>query len=201
MVLPGLTRGASGRRPSHCPTTWLKPSQVAVTMNTNAKAAGGSRQADDERVRLDHVKPHGALYNLSARDPEIALAIAKAIHEIDPGLVLVGLSGSQSIHAAESIGLRVAHEVFAERGYAADGQLLPRSARGAVIESLDASIAQALDLALHGRVLAADGTSLALRADTLCLHGDRSDAATFARALREALEADGVDILPFGVDA
>ena len=157
--------------------------------------------ADDERVRLHHIKPHGALYNLSARDPEIALAIAKAIHEIDPGLVLVGLSGSQSIHAAESIGLRVAHEVFAERGYAADGQLLPRSARGAVIESLDASIAQALDLALHGRVLAADGTSLALRADTLCLHGDRSDAATFARALREALEADGVDILPFGVDA
>lgn len=157
--------------------------------------------ADEERVSLRHVKPHGALYNLSAREPDVALAIAEAVHLIDPGLVLVGLSGSQSIRAAESLGLRVAHEVFAERAYAADGQLLPRSTQGAVIASVDASTAQALGLALHGRVRAADGTSLTLRADTLCLHGDRSDAATFARALHDSLEAGGIDILPFGVSA
>lgn len=157
--------------------------------------------ADDERVRLHHVKPHGALYNLSAREPDVARAIAEAVHGIDPALVLVGLSGSHSIRAAESHGLRVAHEAFCERGYATDGQLLPRSAPGAVIASIDASIAQALDLALHGRVRAADGSSLALRADTLCLHGDRSEAATFARALRESIEAAGIDILPFGVAA
>lgn len=157
--------------------------------------------ADEARVSLQHVKPHGALYNLSAREPDVALAIAEAVHASDPGLSLAGLSGSHSIHAAESLGLRVVHEVFAERGYAADGRLLPRTAQGAVIASLDDSIAQALDLALHGRVRAADGTSLVMRADTLCLHGDRSDAATFARALRQALEAGGVDILPFGVAA
>lgn len=157
--------------------------------------------ADEEHVSLRHVKPHGALYNVSAREPDVALAIAEAVHLIDPGLVLVGLAGSPSIHAAESLGLRVAHEVFAERGYAASGQLLPRSAPGAVIASLDDAIAQALDMALHGRVRTADGGVLTLCADTLCLHGDRSDAATFARALRDSLEAGGVDILPFGVSA
>jgi 5-oxoprolinase (ATP-hydrolysing) subunit A len=157
--------------------------------------------ANEERMSLRHVKPHGALYNLSAREPEVALAIAEAVHAIDAGLVLVGLSGSHSIHAAESLGLRVAHEVFAERGYAADGRLLPRSVPGAIIASLDASIAQALDLSLHGRVGIADGGSLTLRADTLCLHGDRKDAATFARALRQALEAQGVDILALGAAA
>jgi 5-oxoprolinase (ATP-hydrolysing) subunit A len=154
--------------------------------------------ADGTGVKLHHVKPHGALYNLSARDPSVALAIAEAVRGIDPGLVLVGLSGSHSIRAAETCGLCVAHEVFAERSYAADGQLLARSAQGAVIASLGASIAQTLDLALHGRVRAVDGSPLALRADTLCLHGDRDDAAAFAHALRKALETAGVDILPFG---
>jgi 5-oxoprolinase (ATP-hydrolysing) subunit A len=115
--------------------------------------------------------------------------------------VLVGLSGSHSIHAAETAGLRVAHEVFAERGYGNDRHLLPRSAPGAVLASLDEALAQARELTLYGRVRIADGSLLSLRADTLCVHGDRADAAVFARALREALEADGVDILPFGVAA
>lgn len=157
--------------------------------------------ANDEGVALYHVKPHGALYNRSARDLQVATAIAEAILDFDPALVLVGLSGSYSIQAAETAGLRVAHEVFAERGYGGDRRLLPRSAPGAVLASLDEALSQTRELALHGRIRTADGGLHALRADTLCLHGDRADAATFARALREALEADGVDILPFGVAA
>lgn len=155
--------------------------------------------AREEQVALKHVKPHGALYNLSARNDDVAAAIAAAVHGFDASLVLVGLSGSASIRAAEAIGLRVAHEVFAERGYDDDGRLLARTLPGAVIDTLDGAIAQARALALHGHVHTLEGHRLTLRADTLCLHGDRVDAAAFARALREALGADGVDILPFGI--
>jgi 5-oxoprolinase (ATP-hydrolysing) subunit A len=154
--------------------------------------------AAEEGVRLHHLKPHGAMYNRSARDPVAAMAIAQATREIDPELILIGLSGSESIRAAEAAGLRAAHEVFAERGYDANGRLLPRDAPGAVLEDLDDAVRQARELALHGRVHCAGGGSLALRADTLCLHGDRADAAAFARALRTALDADGIEIRAVG---
>jgi UPF0271 protein len=95
----------------------------------------------------------------------------------------------------------VAHEVFAERGYDARGRLLPRGTPGAVIESLDAAIAQVRRLAMHGEVVASDGAIVRLRADTLCLHGDRSDAADFARAVRDALQADGIVVAAIGADA
>jgi 5-oxoprolinase (ATP-hydrolysing) subunit A len=154
--------------------------------------------AADEGVRLAHVKPHGALYNRAARDRAVADAIAAAVRAFDPALALFGLSGSQSTAAGEAAGLRVAYEVFAERGYGADGRLLPRGTPGAVLDSLDAAIAQARALATTGRLALADGSPLELRADTLCLHGDRPDAAAFARALRAALEADGVQVRAFG---
>lgn len=157
--------------------------------------------AAGEGLRLAHVKPHGALYNRAARDRMVADAIAAAVRAFDPELVLFGLSGSALTEAGKAAGLRVAHEVFAERGYAADGRLLPRGRAGAVLESLDAAVAQARALAASGRLALADGSSLALRADTLCLHGDRPDAAGFARALRAALEADGVQVRAFGTQA
>ncbi len=149
--------------------------------------------AQDEGVRLAHVKPHGALYNLAARDRPTADAIASAVAAFDRSLVLFGLSGSQLTAAGEAAGLRVAHEVFAERGYAGDGTLLPRGTPGAVL-AIDAAIEQARNLATSGEIRARDGTLLKLRADTVCLHGDRPDAATFALALRRALEANGVRI-------
>lgn len=157
--------------------------------------------AGEEDMRLAHVKPHGALYNLAARDRAVADAIAMAVAAFDASLILFGLSGSQLTAAGSAAGLHVAHEVFAERGYAHDGQLLPRGAPGAVVESIEAAIAQARALATSGTVTSADGQRLRLRADTLCLHGDRSDAAAFARALRRALEADAVRILPVGAPA
>lgn len=153
--------------------------------------------AREEGVILRHIKPHGALYNRSARDPDVAAAIAAAVHDFDSTLVLVGLSGSASTAAGDTAGLRVAHEVFAERGYGNDARLLPRGTPGAVLDTLDAALAQARMLALHAHVRSDEGMRLPLRADTLCLHGDRDNAAAFACALREGLAADGVDILPF----
>lgn len=177
----------------------LAPADVAASIREQLERIAAI--AREEGVVLRHVKPHGALYNRAARDEAVAAAIAEVVRGIDPSLVLVGLSGSASIRAAEAVGLRVAHEVFAERGYAADGRLLPRDAPGAVLDTLDDALAQARELALHGRVRCAGDGTLALRADTLCLHGDRADAAAFARGLHEALVAGGVDILPFGTAA
>ena len=150
--------------------------------------------AAQEGVRIAHVKPHGALYNLAARDRGIAEAIAAAVACLrcfaDP-VWLVRLA----THRCRRIrGLRVAHEVFAERAYEADGSLAPRGTPGAVIDDLDTSLAQVRTLLREGMVIARDGSRVALRADTLCLHGDRIDAAGFARALREALDADGIRI-------
>ena len=144
--------------------------------------------------RVAYVKPHGALYNLSARDRGVAEAIAVAVRDFDPSLIVYGLAGSESIAAAAAIGLRVANEVFAERRDQADGRLVPRGQDGAVIEDLDGALAQVRMMLHDGAVAARTGERVPIRADTLCLHGDRADAPAFARALREALEADGIGV-------
>lgn len=176
-----------GRRALSVPT-------AEIARSVRAQIERLAAIATAEGVRLVHVKPHGALYNVAADDSGVANAIAATVREIDPSLVLFALSGSALADAGAAHGLRVAHEVFAERGYDRRGRLLPRGSDGAVIESLDAAIAQVRRLASRGEVVADDGSIVALRADTLCLHGDRSDAALFARAVRDALEADGLVI-------
>ena len=148
--------------------------------------------AATQAARLAHVKPHGALYNMAARDPVLADIVARAVRDADPALILVGLSGSALPAAGIAIGLRVLHEVFAERRYEADGTLTPRSHPDAVIHALDDALAQVRGIVSDGSVKARTGERIALRADTLCLHGDRADAAEFARAVRDALEADDV---------
>jgi len=145
-------------------------------------------------TRLAHVKPHGALYNMAARDAALADAIARAVREFDAGLVLFGLAGSALPRAGTAAGLRVAHEAFADRRYQADGSLTPRSAGGAVIEDVDAAVAQAVHIATMGKVDTHDGGTFELHADTICVHGDRPDAALFARRLSEALRSAGVQI-------
>jgi UPF0271 protein len=152
-------------------------------------------------ARLQHVKPHGALYNLAARDRNVAAAIAEAVLEFDGSLILFALSGSQGATAAEQTGVRVAHEVFAERRYEADGRLTPRSEPDAVIEDVDTALSQVRTMVREGVVIARTGQRVPIRADTLCLHGDRADAPGFARALRQALEADGIAVLAPGVAA
>jgi UPF0271 protein len=150
--------------------------------------------AVEQGARLAHVKPHGALYNMAARDRQLADAIATAVRDADPSLALVGLSGSALPSAGAAIGLRVLHEVFAERRYEADGSLTPRARPEAVIHDLDESLAQVRSIVRDGAVTARDGQRIALRADTLCLHGDRADAADFARAVRAMLDAEGVRV-------
>lgn len=143
---------------------------------------------------LRHVKPHGALYNLAAHQRAIADAIVRAIQSIDASLILYGLANSCLTAAGEAAGLRVAHEVFAERAYDRNGQLAPRGTPGAVIESIETSLTQVRQLLRSGHVTARDGAQVPLRADTLCLHGDRADAPLFARALHEAITADHIHI-------
>ena len=175
------------------------PAQIEALVGEQIAALGAL--AASEGIRLAHVKPHGALYNVAARDLAVAGAIARAVARFDSRLILFGLSGSQLTTAGEAAGLRVAHEVFAERRYEADGTLVARGRDDAVIHDLDECITQVRGFVRNGRVSARGGESLPLRADTLCLHGDRADAAGFARAIRSALEADAVRILSVGASA
>ena len=146
-----------------------------------------------------HVKPHGALYNLAARDRGVADTVAGAIRDLDPGLVLVGLAGSASLDAGLAAGLTVAAEGFADRRYEADGSLRARSLPGALLGPDDAAD-QAVSIARDGVVAAHDGSRVAVRADTICVHGDGPDAVAVARAVRTALETAGIGIAPFAAD-
>ncbi|MBA3943412.1 MAG: LamB/YcsF family protein [Herpetosiphonaceae bacterium] len=147
-------------------------------------------------VLLMHVKPHGAVYNLAAKDERVASAIARAVRAFDPDLVLVGLSNSALTAAGEQAGLRVAHEGFIDRRYEPNGMLRARQAEGALLDQVSA-VEQALGLAQRGGVRTADGGWLAVRADTLCIHGDSPEAAQLAQAVRAAFDAAGIVIAPF----
>lgn len=146
--------------------------------------------------RLHHVKPHGALYNQAARDPALADAIAAAVRAVDPGLALYGLAGSELLRAARRAGLRAVAEVFADRGYRADGSLVPRSQPGAFIEDTDTAVARTLRMVREGVVVAVTGETVPLQAQTICLHGDGPHALAFARAIHAALASAGVQIRP-----
>ena len=154
-------------------------------LNALVRAEGG---------RLHHVKPHGALYNQAARDPVLADAIASAVRAIDPGLALYGLAGGELLRAAERAGLRAVAEVFADRGYQADGSLVPRQQPGALIEDVNDAVARTLRMVREGVVQAVSGETVPLRAETVCLHGDGPQALAFARALHAALREAGVQL-------
>lgn len=144
---------------------------------------------------LTHVKPHGALYNQAADDPELALAIARGVARVDRELRLVGLAGSSAMgRAAAACGLRFAAEAFVDRAYDSRGRLVPRSRPGALIDDPQLVAAAAVRLVRERVALAIDGGEVAVEADTLCLHGDTPRAPELARAVREALEAAGVSV-------
>lgn len=153
--------------------------------------------ADDCHVRLTHVKPHGALYNQAADDPRLAAAVAQAVATVNPALRLVGLAGSALLDAGRRAALTVVSEAFADRQYTAAGRLVPRGESGAVISDAESAVRQALTIVTRGVVRGADGTELPVEADTICVHGDTPGALDIARALRAALEAEGVEILAF----
>ncbi len=147
-----------------------------------------------EKTPLRHVKAHGALYNMAAKDAELSRAICQAVKEVDDSLVLFGLANSELTRAGEALGLRVAHEVFGDRSYQPDGTLTRRGTPGAMITDVNQSIEQVLSMVVDGRVKALDGSWVEVQADTLCLHGDQPGAVEFARAIRQALEQEGIRI-------
>ncbi|MVW79212.1 LamB/YcsF family protein [Bordetella sp. 02P26C-1] len=150
--------------------------------------------AATQGARLHHVKAHGALYNMAAKDRALSDAICRAVRDVDASLVLYGLAGSQLIAAAQDLGLRAASEVFADRSYQDDGSLTPRSQPGAMIEDVDTAIAQVLNMVQNRVVRSVNGRDVAVQADTLCIHGDQPNALVFARALREALSKAGIEV-------
>ena len=154
-----------------------------VTQQTEALA----EQAVRVGLRLAHVKPHGALYNVAARDAGVALAIARAVAALDPSLVLVGLAGSQLIKAGQATGLLVLNEVFADRRYQPSGRLVSRETPGALITDPGAAAEQARVLAQSGLVATLGGGAVRIRADTICLHSDTPDALNIAQAVHAAL--------------
>lgn len=145
-------------------------------------------------AKLRHVKPHGGLYNMAARDPALAQAIAVAVKEFDATLILFGLADSALTRAGLAVGLAVAHEVFADRTYQADGTLTPRSQLNALLGTPLLAAAQAVRMVRVGHVRATNGTEVAVRADTVCLHGDGPQSVEFAQAIRLAFERTGISV-------
>ena len=130
--------------------------------------------------KLHHVKPHGALYNQSANNGELAKAIAQAVYDFDSTLTLYGLSASESVRAVEAIGLKAANEVFADRTYQNDGTLTPRSQENSVIENAEQAINQVLMMVDEGKVISVTGQRISVPSDTICIHGDGKNALQFA---------------------
>ncbi|MBT2484458.1 MULTISPECIES: LamB/YcsF family protein [unclassified Microbacterium] len=144
-----------------------------------------------------YVKPHGALYNTIARDERQAEAVVAAVRAIDPSLVLLGLAGGVVLEVAERAGLAVAAEAFADRAYLPDGQLVPRTQEGAVLHDAEAVAERMVRLADEGVIRAIDGTDVAVRAQSICVHGDSPGSVEMAAATRRMLEAAGITVAPF----
>ena len=138
---------------------------------------------------LVHVKPHGALYNMSARDPQIAKTIANAVKDFEPTLVLFGLSGSHSINEANKTGLKTASEVFADRTYQEDGSLTPRSKPNSLLTDVEQVILQVREFAEAGVVTTSTGKKISVVAETVCIHGDGPHAVEFAKAIYHTLSS------------
>jgi UPF0271 protein len=160
-----------------------------------AAVAGVARA---EGVTLQHVKPHGALFNMAARDAALATAIARATAAFDASLILFGLSGSEILKAGRAAGLRVAAEAFADRAYNPDGSLVSRKQAGAVIHDAPAVVSRAVRMATEKTVTAVDGTLVRLEVDTICVHSDTPGAEDLAAALRAGLERAGVAVKAIG---
>lgn len=145
-------------------------------------------------AHLHHVKPHGALYNMAAKDPALSMAIAHAIYDFDKTHVLFGLSGSYLISEAKAMGIKTASEVFADRTYQDDGNLTPRTKLNALIEDEEQAIGQVIQMIKKGTVTATSGKEVPILAETICLHGDGKNAVAFASAINKRLIAENITI-------
>lgn len=150
------------------------------------------------RLTMQHVKPHGALYNMAVVKPELAAAIARAVRDVDRGLILFGLPGSHLISEGESAGLRTAAEAFADRNYMNDGSLVSRRRPDAQVHDADEAVARAVRMVREGKVRSVDGQEISLHVDTICIHGDGPHAAEFAKRLRKGFAAASIVVGPLG---
>jgi UPF0271 protein len=149
-------------------------------------------------VQMQHVKPHGALYNMAVGKPQLAAAIARAIRDVDRGLVLFGLPGSHLISEGESAGLRTASEAFADRNYMSDGTLVSRRRPDAHVHDAGEAVARAIRMVRDGTVTPVDGPAISIHVDTICIHGDGPHAAQFAQHLRTGFESAGIAVQAIG---
>ncbi len=147
-------------------------------------------------ITMQHVKPHGAMYNMAAKDAALAKAICEAIYEYDKNLILMGLAGSQMLVQAKEMGLKCAAEVFADRAYEEDGTLVARSKPGSMIEDEDEAVARVIRMIKEGKVTAITGKDIDITADSVCVHGDGPKALAFVEKLRNAFAAENIRIVP-----
>ena len=158
----------------------------------------GALQAFTGAKRLQHVKPHGAMYNMAVDDQDLATAISEAVLEVDSDIVLLALAGSQWISVAEDLGLRVGREIFADRALNTDGTLVSRTKEGSVIHDIQEVVDRSLRMVTEGKAVAISGEVIDVEADSLCLHGDTPGAVDMAQALKQALVAEDVEVTPLG---
>lgn len=149
-------------------------------------------------AKMRHVKPHGALFNMASVDQSISEAIAEAVYDSDPSLILFGLSGSELVKAGKKLGLKTANEVFADRTYQPDGTLTARTEANAMIHDVDEAVAQVLGMVKDRKCTAVDGSVIELQADTICVHGDEPSALAFVQKLRTTLTDEGVILKAVG---
>ena len=154
-------------------------------LNAFCKASG---------VKMNHVKPHGAMYNMAAKDEKLALAISAGIAEVDDSLILLGLSGSELLKAANQIGLKCANEVFADRAYEEDGSLVARTKAGAVITNEEEVIERVIKMIKEHKVKAITGKEIEIKPDSICVHGDNPKALNFVKVIRERLIKENIKI-------
>jgi len=152
-----------------------------------------------EGVKLQHVKPHGALFNMAVRSRELSDAIARGVAAFDKGLILFGLPGSEILNAGRAAGLRVAAEVFADRAYEPDGSLASRRKAGSVIHDAAAVVARAVRMVTDGEVVAIEGSLVSLQADTICVHGDTQGSDDLAAKIRAGFDAAGITVKAIGL--
>jgi UPF0271 protein len=174
----------------------VTPKEAEDMVLYQVAAVAGVAAADG--VRIQHVKPHGALFNMAARDAELSAAIARAVAAFDASLIVFGLPGSEILKAGRAAGLRVAAEVFADRAYERDGSLASRRKPGSVIHDAAAVVARAVRMVTERSVVAIDGSVVPLVADTICVHGDTPGSDDLAARIRAGLEAAGVTVKAIG---
>jgi 5-oxoprolinase (ATP-hydrolysing) subunit A len=210
---PSVLRATIRRAKSHGVAVGAHPSFPDLAGFGRREMSMSPREAEDlvlyqiaavagvaqvEGVTLQHVKPHGALYNMAARDIALAGAVARAVAAFSQSLILLGPPNSELLKAGKALGLRVAGEAFADRAYEPDGSLVSRKKIGAIIHDVNAVVERAIRMAREGTVVAIDGTVVHLAAETICVHGDTPGAGHLAAELRAGLESAGVVVKALG---